>query len=48
MLRNYFTEAGAGAELWEVSGAGHVESWAVGRTDYEARVLALFQRALLK
>ncbi len=48
VLRKYHTDAGVGAELWEVAGASHVQSWTVSREDYEAKVLALFERALLK
>lgn len=47
VLQKYYREAGEGAELWEVAGANHVESWMMSRSLYESKMLIFFKQTLL-
>lgn len=47
LVQHYYAFAGEPKELWEVSGAGHVGGWASQPEEYEARIVAFFEQALL-
>lgn len=48
VMQKYAESSGGVVELWEVNGAGHVESWWESRAKYEEKAVAFFEQALLK
>jgi pimeloyl-ACP methyl ester carboxylesterase len=46
-LQRFYAAAAGAATLWEIPEAGHLGGWAARPAEYEARVVAFFDRALL-
>ncbi|HEY4688541.1 MAG TPA: alpha/beta hydrolase [Anaerolineae bacterium] len=47
-LRRYFAAAGAPKMLWEIPEAGHAGTWLARPREFEARIVAFFEQALLE
>jgi fermentation-respiration switch protein FrsA (DUF1100 family) len=47
LQRKFFAAAGEPKTLWEVSEAGHAETWRTNPGEYEERIVLLFREALL-
>ena len=48
LVRHYYSVAQEPKALWEIPDAGHVGGWNVRSEEYEARIVAFFEEALLE
>lgn len=47
VIRNYYANENRGVTLWEIAYAGHIGGYAANPQEYETRVTAFFDKALL-